>query len=232
MVKINKYFQLTQTNTSSKNFHRRGVAPVIATLLLVAIAVVGGSIIFVFAQGFFSDSQVSGTPVIEVVKIVGYDARDVTKVKAHDGIEIEGEKGKDCCGIIDGLLNADERISIYLQNNSVQKVFLSEIRIAGVVYDFTTYSTIPPPFSIGSWDQNNVKPQPGEYVILTGHNATKGEGSDLLQFPAPRIEPGEIVTILVDLEISHQTGRDAQFKLTTTNGNVFVSTLVIGQDSG
>ncbi|MEK0340135.1 MAG: archaellin/type IV pilin N-terminal domain-containing protein, partial [Nitrosopumilus sp.] len=33
---------------------RRAVAPVIATLLLVAIAVVGGSIVFVFAQGFFS----------------------------------------------------------------------------------------------------------------------------------------------------------------------------------
>ena len=232
MVKINNYFLLALTNASSKNFPRRGVAPVIATLLLVAIAVVGGSIIFVFAQGFFSDSQVSGTPVVEVVKIIGYDARDVKKVKAHDGIEIEGEKDKDCCGIIDGLLNADERITIYLQNNSVQKVFISEIRISGVVYDFTTYSIIPPPFSIGRWDQNNVKPQPGEYVILTGHNATKGIGSDLLQDPAPRIEPGEIITILVDLEISHQIARDVQFKLTTTNGNVFVSTLIIGQDSG
>ena len=231
MIKINKYFQLTQTNTSSKNFHRRGVAPVIATLLLVAIAVVGGSIIFVFAQGFFSDSQVSGTPVIEVVKIVGYDARDVTKVKAHDGIEIEGEKGKDCCGIIDGIINADERIAIYLQNNSVQKVFISEIRISGVVYDFTTYSTIPPPFSIGRWDQNNVKPQPGEYVILTGHNATKGEGSDLLQDPSATIESGQIITILVDLDKSYKLPRDAQFKLTTTTGAVFVSTIIMGQSS-
>ena len=226
------YFLLTQKNASSKNFPRRGVAPVIATLLLVAIAVVGGSIIFVFAQGFFSDSQVSGTPVIEAVKIIGYDARDVKKVKAHDGIEIEGEKGKDCCGIIDGLINADERIAIYLQNNSVQKVFVSEIRISGVVYDFTTYSTIPPPFSIGSWDQNNVKPQPGEYVMLTGHNATEGKGSDLLQDPAPRMEPGEIITVLVDLDKSYSLPRDAQFKLTTATGSVVVSTIIMGQASG
>ncbi|GFN40744.1 MAG: hypothetical protein YK1312THETA_50001, partial [Marine Group I thaumarchaeote] len=36
----------------------RAVAPVIATLLMVAIAVVGGTIIFVFSQGFFNQAQV------------------------------------------------------------------------------------------------------------------------------------------------------------------------------
>jgi flagellin-like protein len=230
---MNNPIQLLIKNKSrgSKNFPRRGVAPVIATLLLVAIAVVGGSIIFVFAQGFFSSAQVSGTPAIELVKIIGYDARDVVKVKAHDGIEIEGEKGKDCCGIIDGKINTDERIAIYLQNNSVHKIFFSEIRIAGVVYDFTTYTTIPPPFSIGSWNQTNVKPQPGEYVLLAGHNATKGIDTDLIQDPAPRMEPGEIITVLVDLDRSYKLPRDAQFKLTTTTGSVFVSTIIMGQSS-
>jgi len=63
--------------------NHRAVAPVIATLLMVAIAVVGGTIIFVFAQGFFSQAQISGTPTIEAVKIMGYDARDVTNLKAH-----------------------------------------------------------------------------------------------------------------------------------------------------
>ncbi len=231
---MNNHIQLLNKNKSrcSKKFPGRGVAPVIATLLLVAIAVVGGSIIFVFAQGFFSSAQVSGSPTIELVKIIGYDARDVLKVKAHDGIEIVGEKTKDCCGIIDGKINADERIAVYLQHHSVQKIFFSEIRISGVVYDFTTYTTIPPPFSIGRWDQANVKPQPGEYVLLSGHNATKGLDTDLIQDPAPRMEPGEIVTVLVDLDITYNLPRDAQFKLTTANGNVFVSTIIMGQDSG
>jgi len=192
---MNNHIQLLNKNKSrgSKNFPRRGVAPVIATLLLVAIAVVGGSIIFVFAQGFFSSSQVSGTPAIELVKIVGYDARDVKQVKAHDGIEII-TKNKDCCGITDGRINADERIAIYLQNQSVEKVFISEIRIAGLVYDFTTYTTKPPPFGIGGWNQSLVKPQQGEYVILTGHDGQVG--GDLLEFPAARMEPGELITIL------------------------------------
>jgi len=65
--------------------NRRAVAPVIATLLMVAIAVVGGTIIFVFAQGFFSQAQISGTPSIESVKIIGYDARDISALRAHDG---------------------------------------------------------------------------------------------------------------------------------------------------
>jgi len=53
--KTNNHIQLLNKNKSrgSKNSPRRGVAPVIATLLLVAIAVVGGSIIFVFGQAFF-----------------------------------------------------------------------------------------------------------------------------------------------------------------------------------
>jgi len=231
---MNNHTQVLNKNKSlgSKNIPRRGVAPIIATLLLVAIAVVGGSIIFVFAQGFFSTAQVSGTPSIELVKIIGYDARDVVKVKAHDGIEIEGEKGKDCCGIIDGLLNTDERIAIYLQNNSVEKVFLSEIRIAGVVYDFTTYTTIPPPFSIGRWDQANVKPQQGEYVLLAGHNATKGPNTDLIQNPSASMEPGQLLTILVDLDQPYKIHRDAQFKLTTATGAVFVSTIIMGGSSG
>ena len=50
---------------------KRAVAPVIATLLMVAIAVVGGTIIFVFSQGFFNQSQISGTPSIVFAVIIG-----------------------------------------------------------------------------------------------------------------------------------------------------------------
>ena len=229
---MNNHIQVLNKNKrlGSKNFPRRGVAPVIATLLLVAIAVVGGSIIFVFAQGFFSDSQVSGTPKIELIEIVGYDARDVEQVKAHDGIDII-TKNKYCCGIADGLINADERIAIFLQNNSVEQLWFSEIRISGIVYDFTTYTTIPPPFGIGGWDQANTKPQQGEYVLLAGHDGSKDLGSDLLQDPSPKMEPGEILTLLVDLDKSYPIPRDAQFKLTTATGNIFVSTIIMGQSS-
>jgi flagellin-like protein len=222
------HFMPTNAIHYSEKSQRRGIAPVIATLLLVAIAVIGGSMVFVFAQDFFSESQVSGTPAIELIKIIGYDARDVEQVKAHDGINIH-TKNKDCCGITDDRINADERIAIYLQNNSVKDIFFSEIRISGVVYDFTVYTSVPPPFGIGGWNQGSVKPQQGEYVILTGHDGRVG--GDLLQYPAPKIESGQLITLLVDLDNSFPIPRDTQFKLTTTNGAIFVSTIIMGQSS-
>lgn len=224
---IHKNIQFTKNILTAQNHKRRGVAPVIATLLLVAIAVVGGSMIFVFAQEFFGDSQVSANPSVEYIKIVGYDARDAPQVKAHDGIDILPD---DCCGQSDGIKSESERIAIYLQNKGVTQVFISEIRISGTVYDYTAYTVIPPPFGIGKWNHGLTKPQPGEYVILTGHDGTKN--GDLLEKPAPTIQPGQTVTILVDLDQSFNTSRDIQFKLTTTNGGVFVSNIVIGQDSG
>jgi len=229
---MNDHIQMLNKNKSrdSKNFPRRGVAPVIATLLLVAIAVVGGSIIFVFAQDFFATSQVSGEPKIELIEIVGYDARDVVRVKAHDGIEIIS-KNQDCCGVADGIKKADERIAIYIQNHSVEEVWFSEIRITGLVYDFTTYTTIPPPFGINGWeDKPGRKPQQGQYVVLLGHDG-RVDG-DLLPFPAPSIQPGQLITILVDLDQSYNIPRDVQFKLTTTQGNIFVSTIIMGSSSG
>lgn len=222
---MNKFIQCMITRSTS-NKCRRGIAPVIATLLLVAITVIGGSMIFVFAQSFFNESQVSAAPTVELIKIIGYDARDSSQVKAHDGEDI---LPLDCCGEPNGIKNEGERIAVYLQNNGINQVFISEIRISGTPYAFSTYTVIPAPFGIGKWDHPLTKPQPGEYVILTGHDGTKG--GDLLENPAPTIQPGETITVLIDLDQSYNTQRDAQFKLTTTNGAVFVSTLVIGQDS-
>ena len=201
---------------------RRADATVIATLLLVAIAVVGGSILFGFSQGFFADAQITGTPTIQLIEIVGYDARDVQQAKAHDGSEIES-LGK-CCGTPDGLKNIDERIPIYLKNNSVEQVLLSEIRIAGSVYNYTTTSS-----GIKNWNGGSA-PHPGEYVILTGHDGNSG--GDVFQNSSPSMQPGEIITILVDLDKSFQTGRDTQFQLITSEGALFVSTIVIGHDKG
>ena len=44
--------------TNEHKYSQRAVAPIIATLLMVAISVVGGILIFVFAQGFFTDTNI------------------------------------------------------------------------------------------------------------------------------------------------------------------------------
>ena len=134
---------MTKLHTKNKLTSRRGVAPVIATLLLVAIAVVGGSIVFVFSQGFFSSAQISGSPNIESIKILGYDATDGNATQFHDGFSLNststlttGETGSDG-------LNANEYVAVYLKNDSVNKVTFSEIRLAGEVYTYVYNAKTP-----------------------------------------------------------------------------------------
>ena len=138
--------KLQQKN--KKTTSKRAVAPVIATLLLVAIAVVGGSIIFVFSQGFFSSAQVSGAPQIESLEIVGYDMQDVDELTLHDGLCTSGTDpaAAGCGGTAfdqNGTvgLEAGERIAVYLQNQSAQSVTLTELSVAGVVYTYSQSGT-------------------------------------------------------------------------------------------
>jgi len=204
---------------------RRAVAPVIATLLLVAIAVVGGSIIFVFSQGFFSSAQVSGAPQIESIEIVGYDASDVIVLELHDGLpstnstqtDWDGEALPDGEGLIQG-----ERVGVYLQNQSAQRVTLEEISLAGIVYEHVVAAG---PL-LEARDGNNE----GFYQIVTQGDLT----GDALLFEGdvPIMQAGEEVTILMNLSNTMSPGRDAQFKIETANGAVFVGTIISGQQSG
>jgi len=195
---------------------RRAVAPVIATLLLVAIAVVGGSIVFVFSQGFFSSAQISGTPSIESLKILGYDARDATQLTLHDGQPVAGLAGTNSTN---GLV-AGERIAVYLKNDSVQKVTLSEVRFAGEVYTFATAAA-------GALNTGTGTGTDGQFQI-----ATKGTPSGGLDSTSAEIQPGQQASVILQLKDTIKTGRDAQFKLSTSNGAVFVGTVVAGQQSG
>jgi len=206
---------------NQKMTSKRAVAPVIATLLLVAIAVVGGSIIFVFSQGFFSSAQVSGVPQVESVEIVGYDASDVLTLTIHDGLCTA-----DCATTIasDGLVNNDlltgERVAVYVQNQSAQRVTLNEVLLAGSIYTYA--NTSPVPIYTATVD--------GEYTIVTTGVAAGAAlaKTDILA----TLEAGEEATILFDLSGGITIGRDAQFNIETANGAVFVGTIIVGQQSG
>jgi len=202
------------TNTLGKRTRKhRAVAPVIATLLMVAIAVVGGTIIFVFAQGFFNQAQVSGTPTIESVKILGYDARDVALLNAHDGQQMTAlasvatDPGK----------NVGEYVVVYIKNDSSGQVLFSEIRLGGATYE---YIISPPPGIV-----DHTAAITGKYVVMDNSTHSIIDQAGVAQ-------PGETIGIIFDLSDNFPIGRDTQFKLTTTNGAVFVGTVVMGQNAG
>jgi len=198
--------------TEAKNTRKhRAVAPVIATLLMVAIAVVGGTIIFVFSQGFFNEAQVSGTPGIELISILGYDARDITLLKAHDGIQMTAVAGDpNNLGKTIG-----ERVVVYVTNDSVRKILLPEIRFGGEVYQYQQVGLIPA-FNAGSG---------GTYSIMKNNTHT-------IPSSVAVIQPGETVGMLLDLSDNFPIGRDIQFKLTATSGNIFMGTIETGRQLG
>ena len=202
---------------------RRAVAPVIATLLLVAIAVVGGSIVFVFSQGFFSSAQISGAPQIESLEFVGYDARDITALQLHDGLG---------SGVTDGIandgLNPTERVAVYIQNQGVAKVSLTEVRFSGTTY---TYATIGTATLLEDYNAGTGYHGQNEFVVVTRGDGTPGPASISTAANA-EIEPGQTATIYLELDETLREGRDAQIKLTTANGAVFVGTVIAGQQSG
>jgi len=210
----------TQKQKELRTSHK-AVAPIIATLLLVAIAVVGGTIIFVFAQGFFSSSQISGTPQIESVQILGYDSRAVTALQAHDGnLMLAGSAGN-----TDPNKDQGERVAIYLVNNSVQKIVLGDISFGGTKYSYVNAAAL----GLGLFDTTTVgQLRNGNFTVLTGTNG----GDQLLSEGAGELKAGQTATILLDLDSDLRVGRSSQFKLTTSNGNVFVGTVSVGQQSG
>jgi len=216
---------MTKQQSKYKLTSRRAVAPVIATLLLVAIAVVGGSIVFVFSQGFFSSAQISGAPQIESLRIAGYDATDGAVLEIHDGVDSGVAQG---AAANDGLL-AGDRIAVYLQNNSVQKVTLSEIRFAGTVYTFVPGTGTPPVIDAYTGLGALASATAG-YMIST--NSNTAAAANVLDTTSAEIQPGGQVSLVLQLEENVKVGRDAQFKLTTTNGAVFVGTVIAGQQTG
>jgi hypothetical protein len=183
--------------------------------LLVAIAVVGGAIIFAYSQNFFSSSQVSGRPTIEAVKIPGYDARPVSTLTNQNGINFAAGSGGDG----DVKMELGENIAIYIKNDSVQAITISEARFGGLVYNYTSSAT-----SLATLPT-------GQYTIAGVPGGTSAP--DLISTsPVAEVQPGQSVSLVLSLREDMRSGRDAQFKLTTNNGAVFVGTVVIGQHSG
>lgn len=211
--KINKLFN-----------SRKGTSPIIATLLLVSIAVVGGVVNFTMSQEYFNTAQASGLSGIESLIFLGYDATDSDRLTYHDGINSNPVDNWHGSQLGDGL-KVGERVGIYVQNNSVKEIHFKEIMLAGNVYE---YQEMNPNNQMTSY--SNGMFEPGEYTIVI--NGNENAPADTLSEGFPVIQPGQSITLVLELENSFQIGRDIQFRLTTTNGGVFVYSLMSGNNLG
>jgi len=153
-------------------------------------------------------------PLIDIIAILGYDARDLNELKAHDGITML----KNSAGIQNNVKEKDERVVIYLENQSVQTITISEVKFGGTVYNFQD--------NVGAIDNyEGSAPRQGNYVILTDGESGLLQSSDELQ-------PSQIASVVLDLTDQFIIGRGSVFKMTTSIGFVFEDVIYIGQQHG
>ncbi len=113
--------------------------------------------------------------------------------------------------------NVGEYVVVYIKNDSSGQVLFSEIRLGGATYDYV----VAPVGGIVIYSSAVV----GKYIVMDNSTHSIIDQAGVAQ-------PGETIGILFDLSDNFPIGRDTQFKLTTTNGAVFVGTVVMGQNAG
>lgn len=216
-----------------RNKERRAVAPIIATLLMVAISVVGGILVFVFAQGFFTSTSVQG-PTIESIDIFGFDARDAgnvgfpkcladTSLAAHNGNCITAVTVAP--GANANKLRAGDAIVIYVRNTSAVPTIISTVEFAGKVAEFDGAVT-----AISA-----TVPAQGKFTLATTPTTSdvsvNGAGGSA-------ISPGEEKTLVLryggtNLDVGDiKLGRTILVKIITSNGSTFPITVQNGVNRG
>jgi len=122
-------------NKFVKQSHR-GIAGIIVSLILIAVAVVGGISVFMFTQGFISDTSVTA-PTIDVIEIFGYDSRDSVNLFSHTGVAINNIN---TVASEDSVLGDGDAFALYLRNRGHTIIAISSIEVYGTSY---TISTLP-----------------------------------------------------------------------------------------
>jgi len=197
---------------SKKN--RRAVAPIIATLILVAIAVVGGVMIFVFAQDFFGGESMTGPGTIDTISLGGYDLRDIAalaSLKSH----IATDMVCDDCDAGGGLAVTDLG-AVYIKNSGATPVTIQSITINDKKYTLDGVGVAP----IATF-------QAQEFTVYTEDLV----GGVISVQADATIAGADTGTIFFRAADAIGAGRTISLMVTTGSGQEFSFNVVIGQKS-
>jgi len=197
-----------------KHSHR-GIAGIIVSLILIAVAVVGGISVFMFTQGFISDTSVSA-PTIDVVEIFGYDTSDANILVPHTGAT--GAAYTINAASVDSILDDSDAFALYVRNRGSGTVVITSIEIYGEAYSASAAAapcvpatpipglsefSISPDGDIANCGQTSIAS--GEEVTIWVRYAQSTNGEVALGRPIP-------VTLITanGMEISKQLTNGAQ----------------------
>jgi len=193
--------------------------------MLVVVAALVGGINGALTQGYLNPIQASSLSGIETILFLGYDATDDDSIVYHDGFISNPQAYWHGNRSSDGI-NSGERIGVYVQNSSAEKITFKYILFDGIDY---SYQYMGPNNQMTSYSMD-APLNNGEFTIVTNgnHNAP----ADTIVEGSPELIPGQKATIILELEQTINTDRDVDFQITTNKGGVFVYTISPGQRSG
>ena len=205
---------------------RRAVAPIIATLLMIAIAVIGGVMIYVFTQGFFGNSSISTSPSVDTITMSGYDMREIlpTGTCAAPTAGLNTHEGTLIChgDLLTNDGKADlEAGAIYIRNVGQKSYTISKIEVNGKQLGFVTTDLL---LTAGGT---------GVYGVYTAEDSKDTVVSDVPATTAT-ILPGQEGTIVVafddtaNADNTAAAGRTIAVKMTSASGSVFNFNVVVG----
>jgi len=195
-----------------KKEQHKAVAPIIATLLMVAITVVGGILIFVFSQGFFKDTSIQ-SPSMDAIEIWGYNAQDIadTSFKIHGNLEVN------CGGTVNQKIGNNDCFGIFIRNVGSNVVVIETLRVFGVAIPVETTATAV----------TNANPGAGEFCLVQNTVCSSN----------PLLQPGQEATVLVrnnaaTMNGEIKIGRPMIFSIETGKGQIFTKQIKSGLSEG
>ena len=193
-------------------------------MILVIAAALGGGINFVLSQGYLNSVQASNLSGVETILFLGYDATDNDSIIYHDGVISNSKSYWHGNKFPDGI-NRGERIGVYVQNNSAEKITLKQVKLGKIIY---SYQEMRPKYQMTPYSMDTPLNQK-EYAMVK--NGNQNAPADTIEGKIPELKPGQKATIVLELDQSIKIARDIHFEITTDKGGVFVHTILSGQES-
>ena len=184
---------------------------ILGYVLVAAVTVFAGMLIFIFFQDFAENSEVE-SPVIEQIAVWGYNATDsADKLGSHTGDEVT------VSNLQNNSLTDGEDFFVFIRNSGETDVFISQVKIIGILLaSDTTFSS-----------SENLDAKAGTWIM-----STNGKDPCRCQI----IKSGKEATIAIgyDEEIDGKLvpGKPIHVNIITGEGTSFSKHVIFGHDEG
>jgi hypothetical protein len=199
--------QLFEKKKNSRLNHRRGVADIISTMLLMGVTISGATTLTYFVNDGFVSGNLEAASAFDSSKniiLLAYDTRDSSSLLTVNTIDNENVNNKFLCGLTCSVNpnaiplatpGGTEFIILQIQNNGINSIFLEDIAINNVVHKWDSSTATIQLDASATYLPPTDRPYPadGTFSILSVGS------TPIFQKDSIEIQSGQIVNLLVKL---------------------------------